>query len=183
MASQAKASEAEKRPISRQEALETYLALGPGRSFTRLLNAYRADTSVRVPALATVKKWSQKEGWAERAAEFDAMVAARTSEKSIENAAEHRALTSDALSDAASKMLDKALLLVGKLDGEGGEDSVKAIEVLTDQLVALSQHATVLSGGVSDRREEVSSGTFSEERAAALARIQEITAAQKQHAH
>ena len=83
-------SDIRKKRICADEAFAAYMALGPSRSLTRLLDRYRAQTGVIPPASSTLKRWSTKDEWQSRAREHDLAVQAATSEKAIEREAEER---------------------------------------------------------------------------------------------
>ena len=55
-------------------ACNDYLRLGPGRSIAKLLDRYQQETKTIPPSkrLATLKSWSSKYNWVERAERYDA---------------------------------------------------------------------------------------------------------------
>ena len=52
-----------KKRICADEAFAAYMALGPSRSLSRLLESYRAQTDIVPPAISTLKLWSTRDAW------------------------------------------------------------------------------------------------------------------------
>ncbi len=94
--------------ICADQAFAAYMALGPSRSLSRLLEQYRAQTGVVPPAMSTMKRWSTKDAWQARAREHDLAVQAATSEKAIEREADQRVEVSTVVEDAYRDMLECA---------------------------------------------------------------------------
>ncbi len=83
-------SEIRKKRICADEALASFLALGQSRTLPRLRERYCAVTGVIPPALSSLKRWSAKDKWTDRAREHDLAVQAATSKKAIEAEADQR---------------------------------------------------------------------------------------------
>lgn len=69
--------------ISRDQALQDYLALGSHRSLRRLHQHYRNRFSQGVPSFWTIRRWAHRHAWVEQARQFDESVRHRTTARSI----------------------------------------------------------------------------------------------------
>ncbi len=132
-----------RRRIGPDEALVVYLSMGQRRSLDGLHRRYRTETGVIPPAPATLRRWSGKFGWQDRAREHDAQVASRASEKAIESQASDRASVFDGIQDAVHDLL-------AKLHDELKRVTVKTVEDLdglAEVIIKLSAHGLDIQRG------------------------------------
>ncbi len=108
-----------KKRIYVDEAFAAYMALGPSRSLSRLLESYRAQTDIVPPSISTLKLWSTRDEWQARAREHDLAVQAATSEKAIERQAEECVEVSLVVEDAYRDMLAQVRQLLPQTSGDG----------------------------------------------------------------
>jgi len=129
-----------KKRICADEAFAAYMALGPSRSLSRLLESYRAQTGVIPPAMSTLKRWSAKDKWTARAREHDLAVQAATSEKAIEHEAEQRVEISTVVEDAYRDVLGRMRQLLPEINGDGAiMELVTAAGLLQGQLMEIQR--------------------------------------------
>jgi hypothetical protein len=88
-----------KKRICADEAFAAYMALGPSRSLSRLLESYRAQTDIVPPSISTLKLWSARDAWQARARDHDIQVQGEASKRTIERQAEQRVEISIVLED------------------------------------------------------------------------------------
>jgi len=64
-------------------ACNDYLRMGPGRSLAKLCKLYRSQRATQPPTrrLPTLKEWSRRFGWVERAEEYDAAMESQRDEQ------------------------------------------------------------------------------------------------------
>ncbi len=132
-----------KKRICADEALASFLALGPSRTLPRLREQYCRDTSVIPPALSTMKRWSRSEEWQARAREHDSMVQGETSKRAIEREADERASVFGSIQDSLLAMLR----VLRKSVDEVRLESVADLEALSKIVVALSAHSLEIERG------------------------------------
>ncbi len=129
-----------KKRICADEALAVFLALGPSRTLPRLREQYCRDTSVKPPALSTLKRWSRSDEWTARAREHDLAVQAATSEKAIEREAEQRVEISLIVEDAYRDVLERVRQLLPQTSGDGMTmELVTAAGLLHGQLMEIQR--------------------------------------------
>ncbi len=132
-----------RRRIGPDEALVVYLSMCQGRSLDGLHRRYRTETGVIPPAPATLRRWSTKFGWQDRAREHDAQVAGRASEKAIETQASDRASVFDGIQDAVHELLAK---LREKIRGVSIK-TVEDLDRLAEVIIKLSAHGLDIQRG------------------------------------
>lgn len=132
-----------KKRICADEALAAYMALGPSRSLSRLLDQYRAQTGVAPPAISTLKLWSTRDEWQARAREHDGAVQGEASKRTIERQAGERASVFESIQDT----LLAVLRVLRKSVDEVKLKSIADLEVLTKIIVALSAHGLEIERG------------------------------------
>lgn len=145
-----------------KDALAVYLELGPGRSLAKV-RAALDERYGKGPALGTLGAWSSEHKWVRQAKEYDARVAAAAIEKAESQAIDVRTAQIGAY-EAALRMGTKVLEQAEKLfeeatDENGGPFQVKSIadlNAIVDAIDKASKRLEVLSGGVSDRTEQIS---------------------------
>ena len=96
-----------------------------------------------ISAPATLRRWSTKFGWQDRAREHDAQVAGRASEMAIETQATARATTFDHIEHAVHELLAK---LRDRLPGVEIK-SVADLDRLAEVIIKLSAHGLDLQRG------------------------------------
>ncbi len=132
-----------RRRIGPDEALVVYLSMCQGRSLNGLHRRYRTETGVIPPAPATLRRWSTKFGWQDRAREHDAQVAGRTSAKAIETQASDRATVFDHVQDALHELLAKLHEQVKRVKIKTVED----LDSLAGIIIKLSAHGLDIQRG------------------------------------
>ncbi len=108
-------SDIRKNRICADEAFAAYMALGPSRSLSQLLESYRAQTDIVPPAISTLKLWSARDAWQARAREHDFAVQGETSRLAIERQAEERVEISMLVEDAYRDILGRMRQQLAKL--------------------------------------------------------------------
>ena len=108
-----------KKRICADEAFAAYMALGPSRSLSRLLESYRAQTDIVPPAISTLKLWSARDAWQARAREYDGAVQGETNKLAIEREAEQRVEVSLVVEDAYRDVLGRMRQLLPEINGDG----------------------------------------------------------------
>ncbi len=104
-----------KKRICADEAFAAYMALGPSRSLSRLLESYRAQTDIVPPSISTLKLWSTRDAWQSRAREHDLAVQGEASKRTIERQAEQRVEVSQVVEDAYRDTLGRMREQIAKL--------------------------------------------------------------------
>ncbi len=132
-----------RRRIGPDEALVVYLSMCQGRSLNGLHRRYRTVTGVIPPSTATLRRWSAKYAWQDRAKEHDAQVAGRTSEKAIEAQASDRASVFECIQDAVRDLLAKLRDGLKRVSIE----TVDELDRLADILIKLSAHGLDIRRG------------------------------------
>jgi hypothetical protein len=137
--------------INRHHALAEYIAMGVGPSLAALYRRYAAEIpNGPPPAEITLKKWSQRYGWAAAARRHDENVGRRLLEQ-LEGEAVNRGFDRvQALLGAAQACLDDAAKI--RLSGVGTAQDKKALISAAIDALKMVQ---VLTGGVSERQERV----------------------------
>ncbi len=108
-------SDIRKKHIYADEAFAAYMALGPSRSLTRLLDRYRSETVVVPPASSTLKRWSSRDEWQARAREHDSAVQGEASKRAIEREADQRVEVSQVVEDTSRDVLGRMREQIAKL--------------------------------------------------------------------
>ncbi len=137
------------RKITADRAFEDYVALGPGRSLSKLEARYRNDTTVIQVSSATLRRWSSKFRWQAKLAKHDEKVATQIEDKLVKAEASERWNAAKACRDAAEVALKRGVEMLPGIQGKGGTD-VKAV---FDCAINLLGKADVLEGGISDSTE------------------------------
>ncbi len=99
-----------KKRIFADEAFAAYMALGPSRSLSRLLESYRAQTDIVPPSISTLKRWSTRDAWQARAQEHDSAVQGETSKRAIERQAEQRVEVSLVVEDTLEQVAEMRIV-------------------------------------------------------------------------
>jgi hypothetical protein len=160
--------------ITPQAALVDYLALGHARSLRTLRRHYTESGTAGPPSFALIGRWSKRYGWAAAAAEHDEKLGIALRSR-LEEAAISRAFDRvEALLRSAQSCLDEALQIRVSAHGASAQDKRTLIEAA----ISAIKMAEVLSGGVSERREERSESIAAE----ALAALQALAAAKRAQA-
>ncbi len=132
-----------RRRIGPDEALVVYLSMGQRRSLDGLHRRYRTQTGLIPPSTATLRRWSTRFGWQDRAKEHDIQVASRASEKSIETQATERASVFDGIQDAVrdclAKLHENLKLVIIK--------SVEDLDAIAGIVIKLSAHSLDIQRG------------------------------------
>ncbi len=129
-----------KKRICADEALAAYMALGPSRSLSRLLDQYRAQTGVVPPASSTLKRWSTRDEWQARAREHDLAVQGAASKRAIEHEADQRVEVSLIVEDAYRDVLERVRQLLPQTSGDGIiMELVSAAGLLHGQLMEIQR--------------------------------------------
>lgn len=97
-----------RRKPTAEEAKNLYLSMGSERSLRALQQALDKSDTLRAPSWNTLSKWCREQEWVERAAEYDAQVAARVHEKALETQAEHQWDAARSFREAARACIAKA---------------------------------------------------------------------------
>ncbi len=132
-----------KKRICADEALASFLALGPSRTLPRLRERYCCEAEVIPPALSTLKRWSMADEWQDRAKEHDIQVASRASEKAIETQATDRASVFDGIQDAVHALLAKLHDALKRVTIKTVED----LDRLAEVIIKLSAHGLDIQRG------------------------------------
>lgn len=152
--------------VTNQQALADYLAMGADRSLAALYRRYAAEIPQGAPAEITLKKWSQRHGWAAAARRHDQNVGRRLLEQVETEAVKRGFDRAQALMVAAEACLDDAAKI--RLDGVGTAHDKKALISAAIEAIKMVQ---VLTGGVADRQERVAG--FAEEAREALRQLEQ----------
>ncbi|MEE8275367.1 MAG: hypothetical protein V3R88_11930 [Alphaproteobacteria bacterium] len=139
------------RKVTAEQAFEDYVALGPGRSLSKLEARYRNDTGVIQVSSATLRRWSSKFRWQARLAEHDEKVAEQVQHKLAKAEASERWNAAQDLRTVAQLGTKRLIDKIANIELKSGADA----KAMTDAIVALIGKADVLEGGVSDRIEEI----------------------------
>ncbi len=137
------------RKVTPGQAFEDYVALGYGRSLSKLEARYRNDPGVIQISSATLRRWSSKFRWQARLAEHDEKVATQVEDKLVKAQADERWNAAQACRDAAKEVIKRGVEMLPGVQGKNGAD-VKAI---FDTAINLLGKADVLEGGISDSTE------------------------------
>lgn len=133
-------SDTQRKRICADEAFAAYMALGSGRSLSRLLKWYRVQTDVVPPASSTLKRWSTRDEWQSRAREHDLAVQAETSRRAIEAEADQRVEVSLVVEDAYRDVLERVRQLLPQTSGDGMiMELVSAAGLLHGQLMEIQR--------------------------------------------
>ncbi len=133
-------SDTPKKKIHADQAFAAYTALGPGRSLSRLLKWYRAQTGVVPPASSNLKRWSTWDVWQSRAREHDHAVQGEASKRAIEREADQRVEVSVIVEDAYRDVLKRVRQLLPEINGDGViMDLVTATGLLHGQLMEIQR--------------------------------------------
>lgn len=134
--------------ITHYQALAEYLAMGADRSLAGLYRRYKAEIPNGAPAEITLKKWSQRYGWAAAARRHDENVGRRLLEHVEDEAAKRGFDRVQALMDAAQACLEDAAAI--RLKGEGSATDKRALLSAAIDCIKMIE---LLTGGVTDRQE------------------------------
>lgn len=136
--------------VTREQAFEDYVALGPGRSLSKLEARYRNDIGVIPVSSATLRRWSSKCCWQMRLAEHQAKVSKQVEDKLAKAEAAERWNASQDLRKAAQLGTERLIAKVEQVELKSGADA----KAMADAIVTLIGKADVIEGGVSNRTEE-----------------------------
>ena len=138
--------------VKHGEALAHYLALGADRSLEKL-HRWCTANSPKAPCLRSLKGWSTKYGWTAEAAEYDARVAGRVTEKVEDAAVEETWDKVKTLTDLAQKTLNAAI--AGLDGGDITADSAYEVQALLNSAVTALKHVELVSGRATNRFENL----------------------------
>ena len=136
--------------VDHQRALAAYLAMGPGRSLSKLCRRY-AGTVPKPPGLPTLKFWSKRDGWQAEAVRYDERIAGQVVDR-IEEASVEKQF------DQAAELLDIVESSVAVLKTYAGDpDTLKKITTaaefaqVSNAVVNISKHLELLAGRATRR--------------------------------
>lgn len=134
--------------IKCRQALIDYLSLGPDRSIEKLHRQY-IENAPKPPCLRSLKGWSARYGWQEKAAQHDEQIASQVTKKA-EGAAVKRGLDHvKALTDVADKALRK---VIQGLDTDSIKaDSAYELAALVNSALGAIKGVQLLTGQPTER--------------------------------
>ena len=144
--------------ISTEKAFMDYLSLGASRSLRQLHQLY-AGSITNPPSLDTLKAWSKKENWQARLTEHQQRTRELLHDMAAQKAAEAHWNAAACLRSNAQILLETLSIKIPAAEVNSGAD----IRALAESAVTLLRTAEVLSGGVSERVEEIQQAITSEE--------------------
>jgi hypothetical protein len=139
--------------ISRDEAFAAFLRLGAGRSLRQLHRYLTTSAPGKRVSLRTIKEWSRRGGWIEKAVEFDTDAAQRLVERAKNDIVDEQFDRIRGLRVVVQHCLDAA----GAIDIDLSSGTAAEVRTLTTTAIDAIKMIEVLTGGVSDRTESARS--------------------------
>jgi len=141
-----------KTTVGPMQALRDYLALGERRSLRKLARHYASTMPTGAPPLITIKSWSKRHAWVEKARQHDCEVAETLARRAKEAAINAEFDRVQALAKLAQQCLEDAMRV--RLSGAATASDIR--NLITTAIDAIKM-VEVLTGGASDRTEQRSS--------------------------
>src|SRR6516162_9037311 len=141
-----------KTTVGPMQALRDYLALGERRSLRKLARHYASTMPAGAPPLITIKSWSKRYAWVEKARQHDCEVAETLARRAKEAAINAEFDRVQALAKVAQQCLEDAMRV--RLSGAATASDIR--NLITTAIDAIKM-VEVLTGGASDRTEQRSS--------------------------
>lgn len=159
--------------INHIEAMKMWCEMGKGRTLKRLLEEMK-KLNRPCPARATLKTWSAKHDWKEKAKVYDTEVAIQADDlikakKAIDGAKQMMSLAGD-MRGTARKLLKRLNLRIDQIKIKSGGEA----KAMAEAAVSLNRAAEVLDGGVGDRTEHRETLTLEERQSAATAIVDDV---------
>jgi hypothetical protein len=139
--------------VGPNQALHDYLSLGERRSLRKLARHYASTMPTGAPPLITIKSWSKRYGWVEKAGQHDREVAETLALRVKEAAITAEFDRVQALAKVARQCLEDASRV--RLSGAA---TASELRILVTTAIDAIKMVEVLTGGASDRTEERASG-------------------------
>jgi hypothetical protein len=159
--------------VGAPEAEKIWVEMGKGRTIKRVMQEMAA-LKRPMPSLATVKKWSQKHNWKDKARQYDLELAMAADERIK---AQRAAKGAKQLVDLATEFRGTAKKLIARLNARIAHIKVKSggeAKAIAEAAVSLNRAAEVLDGGVGDRTEHRETLTIEEREQAAASMVDDV---------